>query len=401
MLPLDLTTPAFNLGTVTVEPYPAIRRALARPLYDPEAPEFQAYYAGIVAKLQQAFRASVAPVILQGEVVLALEAAAASAIGPEDVVLNLASGYYGKGYGYWAARYAREVVEVAVPDNAAIAPEAVAEALRRRPDVSVIAVTHHETPSGTINPVAAIGAIAARHGAIMIVDAASSFGAMDIHPEACGADIFVAAPSKCLGGAPGLSLVHVSDAAWARIDANPRAPFASMLSLKDWRDAHLPTRGLPFTPSLPEVNALDATLDLYLAEGPERVWARHAATARATRAGVRAMGLSLWAAEEAIAAPSLTAVRLPEGVDGAAVLAEARRRHGVAMLGGKGTTAGRLLRIAHMGPTARPALALVAVAALGHAMRAAGQAVDVAAGLLATDRAIAEDTDIPPHQDGR
>lgn len=400
MIPLDLTTPAFNLGTVTVDPYPAIRRALARPLYDPDGAEFQPYYAGIIGKLRAAFRSTTAPMVLQGEVVLALEAAAASAIGPQDVVLNLASGHYGKGYGYWAARYAREVIEVEVPDNEAIPPEAVEDALRRRPDVTVIAVTHHETPSGTINPVARIGAIAARHGAIMIVDAASSFGGMDIHPEACGADIFVAAPSKCLGGSPGLSLVHVSEAAWARIAANPRAPFASMLALKDWRDAHLPGRALPFTPSLPEVNALDATLELYLAEGPERVWARHALTARAMRAGVRAMGLSLWAAEEAIAAPSLTSVRLPKGVDGDAVLAEARRRHGVAILGGQGSTAGRLLRIAHMGPTARPLLALIAVAALGHAMTAAGHAVDVAAGLVAADRSIAEAISTTHQQEG-
>ena len=392
MIPLDLSTPAFNLGTVTVEPYAAIRRALARPLYDPDEAGFRAHYAGVIGKLQTAFRSSTAPVIMQGEAVLGLEAAAASAIGPEDVVLNLASGFYGKGYGYWAARYAREVVEVEVPHDDAIAPGMVEDALRRRPDITVVAVTHHDTPSGTVNPVAAIGAIVQRHGAIMIVDAASSFGGMDIHPESAGADIFIAAPSKCLGGTPGLSLMHVSAAAWARIAANPRAPFASMLSLKDWRDVHLPGRGFPFTPLIPEINALDAALDLYLAEGPEQVWARHAATARATRAGVLAMGLSLWPVREDIAADTVTAVRLPPGVDGDAVVAEARRRHGVAMLPGKGSTAGKLLRIGHMGPTARPVLALIAVSALGHAMAASGCKVDVAAGLVAADRSIAAST---------
>ena len=90
----------------------------------------------------------------------------------------------------------------------------------------------------------------------------------------------------------------VSDRAWAKMKANPLAPRASMLSIVDWENAWSKDKPFPFTPSVAEVNGLDAALDLYLDEGPEAVWARHALTAKAMRAGVKAMGLSVWAASD-------------------------------------------------------------------------------------------------------
>ena len=187
---------------------------------------------------RRALGTAASPVILHGEPVLGLEAAAASLIAADDVVLNLASGVYGKGFGYWAARYCREVVEIEVPYNEAIDPEAVRAMLKARPEIAVVSVCHHDTPSGTLNPVDAIGAVVAEHGAVLIVDAVSSWGGMDVSPDGCHAGIFVTGPNKCLGGAPGLTLMSVSDAAWDKMAANPKAPRASILSILDWRDAH-------------------------------------------------------------------------------------------------------------------------------------------------------------------
>ncbi len=89
--------------------------------------------------------------ILQGEPVLGLEAAAASLIGRDDVVLNLASGVYGKGFGPWAKRYCGELVEIEVPYDEVIDPAAVEAAFQAQPDIGIVAVCHHDTPSGTIN----------------------------------------------------------------------------------------------------------------------------------------------------------------------------------------------------------------------------------------------------------
>jgi pyridoxamine--pyruvate transaminase len=383
--------PVFTLSTGPVDAYPEVLAGLARPILYDFDPAFLAHYERVTEKARVALGTEAAPVILHGEPVLGLEAGAASLLAADDVMLNLASGVYGKGFGYWAARYCREVVEIEVPYNEAIDPAAVRQRLRERPEIRVVSVVHHDTPSGTLNPVEEIGAVVAEHGGLLIVDAVSSWGGMDVSPDGCHADLFVTGPNKCLGGAPGLTLLTVSEAAWEKMLGNASAPRASMLSILDWRDAHLSERAFPFTPSVAEVNGLDAALDRYLAEGPERVWARHALTAAACRAGVKAMGLSLWAASEAIASPTCTAVRVPEGLSDLAILDAARRLLGVTFSKGRGETAGKLIRIGHMGPTAHPVYATVAVTALGAALRSLGHRVDVGAGVDAALSTIAAD----------
>lgn len=379
----ETTAPIFTLTAGPVDAYPEVLRALGRTvLYDYD-PAFQAFYEGVALKAQQAMNTQSPPMILHGEPVLALEAAAASLIAKDDVVLNLASGVYGKGFGYWAARYASKVEEIEVPYNTAIDPEDVRAFLKGHPEVKVVSVCHHDTPSGTINDIDAIGAVVAEAGALMIVDAVSSWAGMPTSADACQAAVYVTGPNKCLGCPPGLSLVAVSDAGWAKIEANPDAPFASMLSFTDWKLAWKKTEAFPFTPSVAEMNGLDAALDRYLDEGAEAVWARHDLTARICREGCKAMGVGLWAATDDIASPTTTAVRMPEGIDAGPILAEARARYGVSLSAGRAETLGKLIRIGHMGPTAQPAYALIAVAALGGALKASGAQVDVAAGLAA------------------
>jgi len=385
--------PLFTLTTGPVDAYPAVLRALSRPvLYDYD-PAFLGFYERVVQKVRTALRTAHMPVILQGEPVLGLEAGAASLIAREDVVLNLASGVYGAGFAYWAKRYCAEVLEIRVPFDQVIDPAQVEAMFKSRPDIRVVAVCHHDTPSGTINPVAEIGRIVAAHGAYLLVDAVSSFAGMDVDPDSCQADLFVTGPNKCMGCPPGLSLVGVTPRAWEKMKSNPNAPRDSILSILDWEHAWRRDRPFPFTPSVSEINGLDAALDLYLAEGPEQVWARHAITAEACRAGVLAMGLALWPVDIRTASPTATAVRIPPGIDDAALRAAARARYGVVFSSGRGETLGKLVRIGHMGPTARPLYAVVALTALGGALSALGHPVNVAAGVTAAlaviDRSIA------------
>lgn len=380
--------PVFTLTSGPVDAYPDVLRAMSSTvLYDYD-PAFLAFYERVALKAQKAMGTDAPPLILQGEAVLGLEAAAASLIAKTDRALNLASGVYGKGFGHWAARHAAHVDEIETAYDAVIDPETVRAHLAAHPDTAVVSVCHHDTPSGTVNDIDAIGAVVAEAGALLIVDAVSSWGGMETSPGACRAGIYVTGPNKCLGCPPGLTLAAVSDAAWAKIEANPDAPTASILSLKSWREAWRRTEPFPFTPSIAEINGLDAALDRYFAEGPEAVWLRHELTAAACRDGVRGLGLSIWPAEERFAAPTCTTVKLPEGADAAAILAEARARYGVTLSAGRGATLGKLIRIGHMGPTAQPLHALVAVAALGGAMAALGAKVDMSAGLSAAQARI-------------
>ena len=125
-----------------------------------------------------------------------------------------------------------------MPYNEAIDPAAVEAAFKKRPDIDIVSVVHHDTPSGTLNPVAEIGQVfVARMARCMLVDAVSSFAGMDIHPRIRSADVFVTGPGKCLGGPPGLTLIAVNQRAWAHIEENPKAPRASILT--SWIGARL------------------------------------------------------------------------------------------------------------------------------------------------------------------
>jgi pyridoxamine--pyruvate transaminase len=373
--------PVITLSAGPVAAYPEVLRAYARPVQYDFDPYYQQFYEDVTRKAAKALRVKEPALILHCEPAPGIEAAAASLIGPQDVVLNLASGVYGKGFGYWSQRYNKELVEIEVPYNEAIDPAQVAAAFRKRPDIKIVSLVHHDTPSGTINPAREIGKIVRDNGGLLLVDAVSSFAGMDIHPEDCAADIFITGPGKCLGGAPGLTVMAVSKRAWKHMEANPKAPRASVLSLLDWQDAWSRDKPFPFTPSISEVNGLDAALDHYLQEGPATVWHRHALTAKACRAGIKAMGLKLWAKTEAIASPTTTAVRVPDGVKDSDIIGAARAAFGVVFSSGRNETKGKLIRIGHMGPVAEPIYATVALTALGGALRRLGRKVNIGRGI--------------------
>jgi pyridoxamine--pyruvate transaminase len=375
--------PAFNLASGPAGATAATLAALSQPILHHLDPAFGALYAETAVLLRRAFGTEQTPVILQGEAVVGLEAAAASLIGPQDVVLNLVSGMYGRFYDDWARRYAQEVIEIEVPYDSAVPASDVAEALYLRPDITVVSVVHCETPSGTVNDLDAISAVVAEHDALLIVDAVSSFGGIRCDFTSWQADLVVTAPQKCLGGPPGLSLLHVSEAAWEHMAANPAVPRGSALSILDWRDAHLADRPFPFTPSVTDIYGLRACLEQYLLEGAEAVRRRHRAAARATQAGAEALGLTLWARDPAIRSDTITAIRMPDGVDERDVRAHARSESGVMLSGGQGDLARIVLQIGHMGLGAYPLGPVIGLTAVGRALRALGARADIGAAVEA------------------
>ena len=382
--------PTISLTSGPVTVYPRVLQALSRPVNYDYDDYFQHFYEAVTRKVSQALRVDEPALILHAEPAVGLEAAAESLIAPDDIVLNLVSGVYGKGFGYWAADRCTELIEIEVAYNEVIDPQQVAQMLEQRPDVTIVSMVHHDTPSGTVNPANEIGAVVHQQGALLLVDAVSSFAGMDTHPGDCHADVYVTGPGKCLGGPPGLTILAVSERAWAHMEANPNRPTASVLSLTDWKDAWRHDQRFPFTPAGAEMNGLDGAIDQYLEEGPETVWRRHALTARACRAGILAMGCDLWPAREEIAADTTTAVRVPDGMDDGEIRAAARALYGVVFSGGVNETAGKLIRIGHMGPVAEPVYATVGVTALGGALRHLGLQVDVGAGVEAAMSIIAD-----------
>lgn len=373
--------PRMTLAAGPVEVTQETLRALNRPVIYHYDPAFLDLFEATCGLLQQVFRTEYDVVIMQAEAVLGLEAAAASAIRPGDKVLNLVSGVFGKWFESFVTKYGGVPVELAVPYNEAIGPDAVRQALQRDPDIKVLSVVHSETPSGTVNPVKEICAIAHEHDVLTIIDTVSGLGSELLSPEEWHMDIAVAGPQKCLGGSPGLSLMAISPFAWQRMEQRPDPVRGSFLSILDWKTTWLEQRRFPYTPSVSEMYALHSVLEQNLAEGMENVVYRHQTSAKACRAAAKALGLTLWAASEEIAAGCCTAIRTPDGVDDHALRATMRDRYGVMISPGYGDLQGKLFRLGHMGMAAHPTMVSAELAVLERSLADLGYPVQLGAGV--------------------
>jgi pyridoxamine--pyruvate transaminase len=386
------TWPRLNLAAGPVQVMEQTLRDMARPVLYHYDPAFIKLFARTSGLLQQVFRTDYDAIIMQGEAILGLEAAAAGLLSPGDKVLNLVSGVFGKWFEDFIHKYGGETIELAVPYNDAIDPEDVRKALHANPGVKFLSVVHSETPSGTHNPVRDIGAVAHEFGVLTMVDTVSGLGGELLSPEEWGMDIAIAGPQKCLGGTPGLSLITVSPAAWEALEARRPEPLrGSFLSMLDWKSAWLEGKRFPYTPSISEIYSLESVLDQALAIGMERFVDRHQMIARACREGVKALGLELWPAREAIAASCVTAVRVPDGLDERALRDTMRRRYGVTISPGYGVLQGQLFRLGHMGPAqAHPTILAAQLAVLERSLADPGYPVQLGAGVGAAMSALGD-----------
>jgi pyridoxamine--pyruvate transaminase len=385
--------------TLTAGPITASHHTLAAlgsPIIYDYDPVFLERFAAVEEKVAQLYRTRNDIVLMQGEAVLGLEAAARGLVREGTTCLNLVSGVYGKWFGLWLKDLGANLIEVEVPYNEAIDPADVERALKENPEVTVVSVVHSETPSGTVNPIADICPLAKEAGAITIVDVVSSLGGAPVDPDGWGLDVCVAGPQKCLAGPPGMSLVAVSDEAWEAMRANPDAPRSSFLSLLDWKETWIEggRKRYPYTPSVAEVHGLGAACDDVLDEGLDAVIDRHERAARACRAGIKAMGLELWARSEDIATTCITAVQAPEGVEVPAVLRHVREQYGVMLSGGFGELAERLFRIGHMGVASRSLNVVVGLSALGRGLADLGVEVSVGEGVDAALEVLSETSSV-------
>jgi pyridoxamine--pyruvate transaminase len=381
--------PMMTLAGGPVELTERTLRDQSRPVLYHYDPAFIELFDHTCQLLQQVFQTRYDVVIMQGEAILGLEAAAACLFSPGDKVLNLVSGVFGKWYQLFIEKYGGETIELAVPYNEAIDPDAVRHVLQQNPDIKFLSVVHSETPSATVNPVQHIGPIAKEFGVITIVDTVSGLGGELLSPEAWGIDVAVAGPQKCLGGSPGLSLMTISPDAWRVMEQKQPAPVrGTFMSILDWKDTWLEKRVFPYTPSVSLIYALESVLTQALEEGLEQFAARHAIIARACRAGVKALGLELWAAREEIAGVAVTGVKMPVGMGDKQLRNHMRDRYGVMISGGYGELVGQLFRLGHMGKVAHPTYLAAQLAILERTLADLGYPVEFGAGVGAAMAAL-------------
>jgi aspartate aminotransferase-like enzyme len=376
----DDSIPELTMASGPTTIYPQVLAAMSKPMMHHHDPHFTALMHGVTAKLAQVFKTAGTVLPIAGESIVGLEMAAYNLVQPGDVCINIVTGVYGAGYSRVLKAYGAQVVEVRTAYNSSVTMDMVLDAMNSNPQAKIIAMVHSETPSASENPIKEICMEAHRRGMLSIVDSVSGIGGSNVETDAWDIDICVTGSQKCLSCSAGMALVSVSDKAWDAIMACPRYD-SSYLSFKPWRRKWLEHSVLPYTAPISLVYGLDAALDIILDAGVDETITRHETAAKGMRAAVLASGLELWIDDEAHAAHSVTAIRIPQGVEDTELRATLRESYGLCVSGGLGPMDGQLVRIGHMGATATRQRTITAFSALACALADLGHPIDATAGL--------------------
>jgi len=357
--------------------------AMAQPMIHHRTPEYEALFIEVRAGLKRLFRTSQDVIPFTSSGTGAMEAAVVNTLSPGDTVLLLRAGTFGERWEEICVAYGVRVVPLNAPFGETVPAERFEEALREHPEARAVLVQHSESSTGVLHDVKGIAAVTCSTGAISIVDAVSSLGIADLQMDAWGVDVVVAGSQKGLMLPPGLSFCALSPKAWRRVSASrlPKYYFDLVAEHKavEKNEAH-------FTPAVSIVVGLREVLRMLEAEGLENVFRRHERLARATRSGVEALGLELFA--KAAPSPALTAVVAPRGVDSEAVLAAYSTSHNITIAGGQGEMKGSVFRLGHMGYVGDFDV-LTALAALEQVLHELGQPVDFGAAVGAAQKVFA------------
>lgn len=365
---------------------PEVAAAAAAPMQHHRSPEFRALLLETLGRLQQVFATENDIVLFTGSGTAAMESAVANMLSPGDRVVVATAGNFGDRWVKLIRSYGLEPVVVEQPWGERLDPARIGAAASEAGTKAVF-VTHSETSTGVVHDVEAIAAAVAPTGAVLVVDAVSSLGGVELATDAWGVDVVVSGSQKALMSPPGLAFASVSEKAW-KLAERSRLPRYYL----DWRRAaDSQVKGdTAFTPAVSIVLALRTALDLILTQGLANVWEHNRRLARATRAGVKGLGLDLYSPDDDSSA-MVTALLMPEGVDGQECYTVLRDRHGIVLAGGHGPLRGRIMRIGHMGymnefdiVTALAGLEM-ALAQLGHTPPVPGGGVAAATALFAAE----------------
>lgn len=333
---------------------PAVYQALARPTIGHLDPRFLTIMEDIKALLRQVMgTANSLTLPVSGTGSAGMETSFVNLIEGGDRVLILSNGVFGQRMADVAGRLRAEVEALEFPWGTPVVPEAVRERLAAK-EYDIVAVVHAETSTGVRNPVAEIGELVRPTGALYLVDTVTSLGGIPVMMDAWGADVMYSGTQKCLSCPPGLSPVSFSPRAVAKLQARatkvPNWYLDLTMIIKYWEGA---SRVYHHTAPINMLYGLYQALRSIVDEGLEQVFARHRQTHEQLVAGLAEMGIDMLV-DAPFRLPMLNAVKVPDGIQEAAVRRTLLEQYDIEIGAGLGPLVGRIWRIGLMGHTARP-----------------------------------------------
>lgn len=323
---------------------PQVSEAMSRPIIHHRTPQFQAILKEATEGLKYVFQTKNDVYILTSSGTGAMEAAVVNLLSNGDTALVVQGGKFGERWTELCKAYGINAEVLDVEWGKAAKAEDIAKRLKADPKIKVVFTTLCETSTGVANDIKAIGAAVKDSAAVLVVDAISGLGAIDLKQDDWFVDVVVSGSQKGLMLPPGLGFISVSPKAQKLIDSSksPRYYF----DLKAAKKA-LEKTDTPFTPAITLVIALVEALKMIKQDGLDNVFARHKKMADATRAAVKALGLELFSPIDG--SDVVTAVKVPAGIDGEKLVKTMRDTYGVTIAGGQAELKGKIIRIAHMG----------------------------------------------------
>ncbi len=331
---------------------PAVLDAMQKPMLGHLDPKLHEILLDVVAMLRRVYRMPdglVLPLHCTGTA--GMEAGIQNLLEPGDTIIVAQCGYFGRRISEIARRHGAEVVAVEADWGDCVSNDALMEELDRHPGARMVAVVHAETSTGVEHPLAELGAALRDRDTLLMADCVTSLAGVPLEVGAWGVDYAYSCTQKCLAAPPGMSPVAVSERALERLASRlTPVPFSFDLLLLEryWIDRPVTYH---HTAPILAIYALHEALRSVLVEGLEARWERHADAAAHLQAAVESRGLELLADAGHRLAP-LTAVRVPEGVDGKSVQTRMLREHGIEIGGGLGPDAPAMWRIGLMGRNA-------------------------------------------------
>jgi aspartate aminotransferase-like enzyme len=355
---------------------------MAHPILHHRTPAYEALLTEVREGLKVLFQTTEEVLLFTASGTGGMEAAVVNTLSPGEKALVIRGGKFGERWGEICQAYGVNFTPIDVPYGKAVDPGLVAAALEKDPQIAVVFSTHSETSTGVLHDIKAIAGVVRKTPALLAVDAITSLGVVDVPMDDWGLDVVVAGSQKALMLPPGLVMVGVSRKAWTVVERSRLPKFYFDFAAEQ---KHLLKNQSHFTPAISLVVGLRETLRMIRSEGLPNIFRRHERLAAAMRAGITALGLELFAERPS---PAVTAVRVPTGLDGGAIMKTLQKRHGVIIAGGQGSMKGKIFRLATMG-YADASDVVVALSALERTLAEVGYPVKLGDGIRAAQEVLA------------
>jgi serine---pyruvate transaminase len=363
---------------------PAVSQVMAEPILYHRAPAFIEVYARCLERLRGVFQTQNDVLCFAASGSGGMESAVANLVRSGEPAVVASCGKFGERWKDLCEAFGAPVAHHDAGWGNRVEPGDLERVLGETPDARVVFTTFSETSTGVLNDIQALAQVAHDHDALIAVDAVSALGAVSLPQDEWDVDVVVSGSQKALMCPPGLGFASANERALARAEEPGGVPRFYLDWMRTAKGQRKDPPDSPFTPAVSLFMALDVALSMIDEEGLENVFERHRLLGRASREAVKALDLELFGPEDENA-NVVTAIKLPEGIDGAKVPKTMRDKYGITIAGGQNQLKGKIARIAHCGYYGAFDI-VTTVAGLEMTLRELGADVELGAGVAGAQK---------------